>query len=63
MEQAAVDAAHPREARLPHEYRHTLYPDGEVGSFGRPKHDFLRLVIRHQLKGQVVDLTSPSAGL
>jgi hypothetical protein len=49
--------------RLLHEDRHALYPDGKVGRFGRPKHDFLRLVIRHQLKGHVVELTSPSAGL
>src|SRR5713101_8653379 len=59
----AVDAAHPRETRLLHEYRHALYADGEVGRFGRPKHDFLRLVIRHGLKGHLVELTSPSAGL
>ena len=47
LEEAAVDAAHPREARLLHEDRHTLYPNGKVRRFGRPSHDFLRLVIRH----------------
>jgi hypothetical protein len=36
------------------EYRHALYAYGEVGRFGRPKHDFLRLVIRHELKGDLV---------
>jgi hypothetical protein len=62
LEEAAVDAANPFEARLLHEHRHSLRPDGEVCRGRSPGNDFLRAVLRHEFKS-VVERAVPTPNL
>jgi len=63
LKEAAVDAANPREACLLHQYRHSVYPDGEVRRLRCSENDFLRGVVCHELEGHVVERTVPTADL